>query len=322
MATAEVNDIDLYYDDIGSGDCVVLTHGSWTDADGWNAAAALLAEKYRVVTWDRRGHSRSQAGELPGSRAEDAADLAGLIEHVSDSPVHAVGNSYGANITLTLAATHPHLLASVAVHEPPLFALLENEQDTALQRELAEATAELAVVRHLLVAGRHRSAAEHFIEHVALGPGTWRCLPEQFRATLERNATTYLDEMDDPTALTVDTAALASAEVPMLLTHGTDSPSLFTAVIEMLRDLVPAEIDVIDGAGHVPHTTNTEQWVSRIVAFHERVSGPANSREQGVQQRQSNRRRVSNGQTTVSTRSAPSQVARDPVRASSGRTMR
>ena len=88
MATAIVNQVALHYEEVGSGACLVLTHGSWTDETGWAQAVERLAERYRVVVWDRRGHSRSAGGDGPGSRAEDAADLAGLIKHVSNTPVH------------------------------------------------------------------------------------------------------------------------------------------------------------------------------------------------------------------------------------------
>ncbi len=125
MATTKVNGVELYYETMGTGDCLVLTHGSWTDGTGWDRVVGALAERYQVVVWDRRGHSRSQAGDGPGSRAEDAADLAGLIEHVGGQPVHVAGNSYGAIVTLTLVISRPELVATATVHEPPLWALLE-----------------------------------------------------------------------------------------------------------------------------------------------------------------------------------------------------
>lgn len=270
MATTKVNGVELYYEVRGTGDCLVLTHGSWTDATGWEQAAARLSDRYRVVVWDRRGHSRSEAGTGPGSRAEDGADLAGVIEQVSTEPVHVVGNSYGANVTLTLVTTRPDLIVSAAVHEPPLWGLLEGTRDQALVNELTTADAELAVVRDKIISGDHRGAAEHFVEHVALGPGMWEQLPDAFRSVLEANAPTYLDELADETALSIDTAALASIDVPLLLTHGTESPALFAAVISELAQLVPkARVEVLDGAGHIPHTTHTEEWIARLVAFHQ-----------------------------------------------------
>jgi pimeloyl-ACP methyl ester carboxylesterase len=88
---------------------------------------------------------------------------------------------------------------------------------------------------------------------------------------LEANAPTYLDELADETALSIDTAALASTNVPLLLTHGTESPLLFPAVIAELAELVPeARVEVLEGAGHIPHTTHTEAYIARLIAFHRR----------------------------------------------------
>ncbi len=195
-----------------------------------------------------------------------------MIEHLSSEPVHVVGNSYGANVTLTLVAARPDLIATAAVHEPPLFGLLEGPQDPRLLEELATVKGHLTIVRDLIVAERHRDAAEHFVEHVALGPGTWEQLPEEFRATLERNAPTYLDEMADETALMLDTDALAASQVPVLLSYGTESPALFPAVIAELRRSVEVDVEILEGAGHIPHSTNTEQWLTQLVAFHERCA--------------------------------------------------
>jgi pimeloyl-ACP methyl ester carboxylesterase len=54
------------------------------------------------------------------------------------------------------------------------------------------------------------------------------------------------------------------------LTHGTASPVLFTAVIAELAQLVPAaRVEVLEGAGHIPHITHTEEWIARLTAFHQ-----------------------------------------------------
>lgn len=128
MPTALLNGVELFYEVTGRGDQLVLTHGSWTDGNGWSAAVDTLADRYEVVTWDRRGHSRSQDGQGPGSRAEDAADLAALIDHIGDRPVHLAGNSYGTGAirtsrhlcrSRTLASCNPHRRMGIPLDRLP-----------------------------------------------------------------------------------------------------------------------------------------------------------------------------------------------------------
>ena len=153
MTTATINGVELYYDTVGAGEALVLTHGSWTDGSGWAPSVPNLADRYRVVTWDRRGHSRSQDGNGHGSRDEDGADLAGLIEYLDCGPVHLVGNSYGAIVALTVVIDRPDLVASAAVHEPPLFGLLQRTPDPDIAEALAAVQKPLQSVAALIEAG-------------------------------------------------------------------------------------------------------------------------------------------------------------------------
>ena len=181
--------------------------------------------------------------------------------------MHVAGNSYGAIVTLTLLIARPDLVVTATVHEPPLWGLLEGTPDQVLIDALSAADADLAVVRDLISSGDHRDAAEHFVEHIALGPGTWDQLPEPFRAVLEANASTYLDELADPTTGSIDAAALATTTVPVMLTHGTESPELFPAVIAELVKLMPTgRVEVLQGAGHIPHRPNPTpaEWFALV----------------------------------------------------------
>ncbi len=276
MATAELNGVELYFETLGAGPRLVVTHGSWTDGSSWAPVAATLAGRYEVVTWDRRGHSRSGSGAGPGSRAEDAADLAALIEHLGGGPVHLAGNSYGGIVALTLVTARPDLVASAAVHEPPIVALLEGSSDPDLVAVLGALDQALDHVTGLIEAGERRAAAEYFVDQVVLGPGSWEQLPGSFRATLEANAATFLDERRDPTSGSIDAAALAATTVPLLFTSGTESPKLFPAVIGELATLVPtARVATIPGAGHVPHASHPDQWVAALLAFHDAIAASA-----------------------------------------------
>jgi pimeloyl-ACP methyl ester carboxylesterase len=270
-----INGVDLHVERRGHGQRVVLVHGSWGDATNWNGVVDALADHHEVVTYDRRGHSRSGDGPGPGSRLQDAEDLAALIADLGPERAHVVGNSFGGAIVLTLVTLRPEVVASAAVHEPPVFGLLEGLDDEAVTRDLEETIRAEERVRDLLVEGRDEDAARHFVDQVAFGPGAWDLLPVEKQAMFIQNARTYLDELDDPDALTLDAAALAATTVPLRLTHGTVSPPTLLASTRQVAHLVPgAELEILDGVGHVPQLSHPQLLVESLLRFWRTVDGP------------------------------------------------
>ncbi len=70
MAVANVNGVRLFYEVSGAGEVpLVLVHGSWGSHHNWDRVVPGLAESFRVLTYDRRGHSES---ERPPHRAASA----------------------------------------------------------------------------------------------------------------------------------------------------------------------------------------------------------------------------------------------------------
>ncbi len=130
MPKDTVNGVQLYWELTGElGDLLVLVHGSWGDHHNWDAVVPGLSRSFRVLTYDRRGHSHSERPAGHGSVREDVADLAALIEHLQLGPAHIAGNSFGGSIVLRLAGERPDLFRSLIVHEPPLFGLLADHTD-------------------------------------------------------------------------------------------------------------------------------------------------------------------------------------------------
>ena len=181
MAIAQANGVNLYYEVHGAGVPVVLVHGSWADATSWDQVIEGLAASFRVLVYDRRGHSRSERLQQQGSMDEDGDDLADLLETLTFAPAHVVTSSRGGNIALRLAARRPELFQSITCHEPPLFSLLEDDPESGVM--LSQLAGSLESVGRRIADGDHAGAAKQFVDEVALGPGVWdHQLPPQATA--------------------------------------------------------------------------------------------------------------------------------------------
>ena len=136
-----VNGTRLHYQLTGGSDIpVVLVHGSWGDHNNWAAVVPDLARSFRVLAYDRRGHSQSERPTTQGSLHEDAMDLVALLEALDLAPTHVVANSSGAAVSLWLATERPDVMRSLIVHEPPLFGLLAH--NPAMVRRSARSSPE------------------------------------------------------------------------------------------------------------------------------------------------------------------------------------
>ncbi len=267
MSSSRINEVSIYWEMAGSvGDPLVLVHGSWGDHLNWASVVPELSRSFRVLTYDRRGHSQSERPAGQGSVRDDVADLAALLEELGHSPAHVVGSSFGSAIVLRLAAARPELFRSLVVHEPPLFGLLKDEPET--KQALAAARERIAAVISLLTAGDWAGGARQFVETIAFGPGAWAELPESVRETFIFNAPTWLDEVRDPEALEMDPGGLRQFSAPALLTIGDQSAPFFPVVVDRIADVMPhARRWTFAGAGHVPHISHPKEYVRVVAEF-------------------------------------------------------
>lgn len=274
LKTITVGDVRIAYVDTGgSGPPLVLVHGSWGSHHNWDAVVPGLARHLRVVALDRRGHGGSEQPPGQGHSSEDVEDLAGLIQRLGVTPAWVAGGSFGAVVTVQLAAAHPELVRGFVAHEPPFLGLLEPGTPEARAVEEIEA-GPIAEVARRIAAGDHGGAAELFADGVAMGPGSWERMPEAMRASMIAHAPTYLDELHDREWRVVDEERLRRFDGPVLLTRGDRSPPMFAPIVRRLGRLLPqAEHTTYAGAGHIPHATHPDLYVDRLVRF---VRSPRN----------------------------------------------
>jgi pimeloyl-ACP methyl ester carboxylesterase len=127
----EVPGARLYYEINGTGPVMLTVPGASGAGDGFKRVAEHLATHFTVVTYDRRGFSRSQLDgpqDYDHRLETDADDVRQLIEHVSDEPATVFGNSSGAIVALEVLTRHPSVVRTLVPHEPPAVRLLADGQ--------------------------------------------------------------------------------------------------------------------------------------------------------------------------------------------------
>lgn len=136
--TLELPDVDLVYDVHGplpsaDGRPPLLMIGQPMDASGFRAQVALFADR-TVVTYDPRGLGRSirKDGGVTNEPEIQAEDVHALIQHLGAGPVDMLASSGGAVTALALVTAHPHDVATLVAHEPPIDAVLPDAD--AVQR--------------------------------------------------------------------------------------------------------------------------------------------------------------------------------------------
>ncbi|MFS0912237.1 alpha/beta fold hydrolase [Microbacterium sp. 179-I 3D2 NHS] len=128
--TLESAEVDLVYDVHGplptsDGRPPLLMVGQPMDASGFQAQVALFTDR-TVVTYDPRGLGRSirKDGGVTNEPEVQAEDLHALIEALDAGPVDMLASSGGAVSALALVTAHPHDVATLVAHEPPIDAVL------------------------------------------------------------------------------------------------------------------------------------------------------------------------------------------------------
>ncbi|MFF5208966.1 alpha/beta fold hydrolase [Streptosporangium sp. NPDC000396] len=137
--TLPVPGATLYYEVRGTGPLLLISQSGEGDARRSTDLVDQLVEDYTVVTYDRRGLSRSTLDDPARgvTMEEHADDVHRLLAALTDEPALMLGCSLGAFIGLHLAVAHPGQLSTLIAHEPVAPRLLPDAERVHHERELA-----------------------------------------------------------------------------------------------------------------------------------------------------------------------------------------
>jgi pimeloyl-ACP methyl ester carboxylesterase len=255
---------------VGSGDPVVLVHGSGGGLHSWATVADQLAGDHEVWMPARRGYGPSDVPPGIKSFKDEIADLIAVIEAARESsgkPVHLVGASYGASLSLHTASADPRDLRSLAIFEPPLFAAgaeiapMLDRYRSAFERNDAQAMA--AALNEVT-----RVPAEIVAAFAAsMGDRT----PDPVEA--QRSAIGWLHDLEALAEDSTDIARWSSITVPTLLMQGADTWEPMPTTMNALAKTIPRARHIIwQGQSHFATMTAPALVADTLRQFFAEVS--------------------------------------------------
>jgi pimeloyl-ACP methyl ester carboxylesterase len=258
----DIGTTTLYHEVRGGGPAVLFITGGTGDAGEWAMVAPVLAEAFTVVTYDRRGFSRSPrpAGWTATSMSEQADDAVALLRTLDLAPALIVGHSSGASIACSLVARHPEVARHAVLYEAPLLAVVPNGAQI-----LAEMSAQIEQAR---VEGGYRLAMERFMRSNAgdeIVDGLFASIdPAERDRVLDNGAVLFPIEMPAVAAFVPDRDRMRASGVPLTVVVGEENRrTWFGAASSWLAEGTGASRVDLPGA-HVGFVTHPEALIELV----------------------------------------------------------
>jgi pimeloyl-ACP methyl ester carboxylesterase len=242
----------------GAGDPVLLIHGASSQVGVWEPSVVpLLKNRFRLVAYDRPGMGFTRERPADAHKLDVQAKVAaGVIEQSRlDKPI-VVGHSWGGAVALRLALDHPDLVAGLVLIAPVAY-----EWPGGMTWHLyCSSNPVVGGLFNNVIAPRLAASVVRSGLACAFGPSP---VPEGYleKAFVMRAATpsamraNSLDMMAAKREIIAQQARYPEIEIPVAILVGDGdsivSPALHS--IELAQTLSKARIDILRGAGHLPH---------------------------------------------------------------------
>lgn len=268
--SVDIRGEQLHYIEKGKGEPLIFVHGSISDYRSFFSRVEPYSEDYHVVTYSRRyAWPNKQVFDetVDYSARIHADDLYALIQKLGFQKVHLVCHSYGALTALTMALDHPEVIKSLVLGEPPIISLAENTEkgraswDSFIKDDFRPAKQDF-------LSNKNEEALEHFLKGV-FGDGFQlaHVPPEAKQLWMDNLLETWGLSMSED-FMRLDSTAIQSLDIPVLLLDGDRSPAYLHEISKELHRLFPDSQRVtLENSSHGLYFEQPEQADRAVKKF-------------------------------------------------------
>lgn len=286
MPNIQLNGYTFRIEEQGTGEPLVLVHGSASDYRTWASRLDSLSNHHRTIAYSRRYHWPNDAipEGVDYEMMRHVDDLECLLNQLGVAPAHLIGHSYGGFVCLLLVLRSPNLVRTLGLVEPPAITLFASDPPRpheVLRLLLSRPRTAAAIISFGVRGwgpavkaarrGELDSAVRSFGRAV-LGPDAFERLSAARRDQIKANAIRM--EFLGSGFPSLDVEKVGAISMPTLLVTGRESPALFARVVDRLEELIPQTERVdIEGASHIVHEDRPEAFDDAVLSFISRHAG-------------------------------------------------
>lgn len=252
MPMLDRDGVQLHYEVHGQGPVILLTHGYSATGEMWRGQVEPLSRDHTLVTWDMRGHGRSDYPEDDGAYSEAAtvADMAALLDVVGAERAIVGGLSLGGYMSLAFHRAHPERVRALMIIDTGPGYRSDSARDgwNANARKTAE-----RFEREGLATLQSRSVEARESRH-------------RNADGLARAARGMLTQRD---AAVID--SLPTVAVPTMVVVGADDAPFLNAADYMAAKIPGARKVMVPDAGHAANIDQPAAFNAAVTAFLEEV---------------------------------------------------
>jgi pimeloyl-ACP methyl ester carboxylesterase len=240
--------IAIHYEVVGEGPALLLSHGYSATGEMWRGQVEAFSKHHQLITWDMRGHGRSDYPADPAAYSEAAtvADMAALLDAVGARSAIIGGLSLGGYMSLAFHLAHPERTRALLIIDTgPGY---KNDEARARWNANAHRTAE-----------RYESEG---LARLAAGSPEMRTSQHRDATGLAMAARGMLTQRDARVI-----SSLPDIKVPALVVVGADDKPFLAASDYMAGKIPGAKKVVIENAGHAVNIDQAEAFNAAILHF-------------------------------------------------------
>lgn len=250
---------EIYWEQRGSGEPLVLIHAGIADSRMWEPQLAAFAPHFRTVRFDSRGFGRSRPGSGPFSHR---GDVIAVLDALAIDRAHLVALSYGGSIALETALAFPGRVRSLVLGATAPRGLVAHtnlvpvweEIDALLEAGKIDEANELEM--QIWVDGPVRSTSD-------VDPAVRALVTEMNRISLAATDQPDETELDPPIS-----ERLGEITVPTLILAGEFDQPGSVAGPKLLADRIAnAELMMIHGAAHMLNMEQPDIFNAAVLDF-------------------------------------------------------